>query len=88
MAISSIAKTIAGDVVKGPNCTVCRALEDLPPADSAGLLELLSDRSRRFTEIADLIHEDDDTPEWVRKIHHSTYARHAKGQCAARTKLR
>lgn len=88
MGISSIAKTTAGNIIKGPSCTVCRALDELPKDDAAGLLELLSDRARRFTEIADLIHEDEDTPDWVRKIHHSTYARHAKGQCAARTRLR
>lgn len=88
MAISSIAKTVASEVNKGPSCTVCRALEELPKDDAAGLLTMLSDKSRRFTEIADLIWNDDDTPDWVRKIHHSTYARHTKGECAARVKLR
>ncbi len=88
MAISQIAKTAATAVTKGPSCTVCRALDELPDDDAAGLLQLLSDRSRRFTEIADLVYADEDTPDWVRKIHHSTYARHAKGHCAAKAKLR
>lgn len=88
MAISELAKTPAGEVLGGPSCTVCRALEELPEADASGLLALLSDPSRRFTEIAELIAGDPDTPEWIRRIHDGTYARHAKGRCGARTKLR
>lgn len=88
MAISDIAKTSASDVLNGPPCSVCRALEELPEADANGLLALLSDPSRRFTEIADLVAGDPDTPEWIRRIHDGTYARHAKGRCGARTKLR
>lgn len=88
MAISKIASRPSSAVIKGPDCTVCRALVELPKADAAGLLKMLRDTSLRFTEIADRIWHDEDTPEWVRKIHHSTYARHTKGQCAARTKLR
>lgn len=88
MAISALSKTPPGEVTKGPSCTVCAALEELPEADAAGLLALLSDRRRRYTEIAELIAADQDTPVWVRNIAHQTYARHATGRCAARTRLR
>lgn len=89
MAIANLAQTTpVGNHRRGPSCTVCAALEELSPDDAAGLIQLLSDKRRRYTEVADLIAADQDTPEWVRNIHHSTYARHATGGCAARTKLR
>lgn len=88
MAIASIATTEASVSRKGPSCTVCAALDELPADDAAGLLSLLKNRAWRYTEIAERIAADEDTPEWVRNIHHSTYARHAKGSCSARTKLR
>lgn len=88
MAISTIAQQAATRPQKGPSCTVCRALAELPKADAEGLLALLSDPSWRYTAIASLIYEDEDTPQWVREIHHKTYARHATGDCSARKRLR
>ena len=88
MAISDLASTDPAALKKGPDCTVCQALEALPPADAEGLRTMLADKRRRFTEIAALVSGDEDTPEWVRAIHHATYRRHAKGDCAARERLR
>lgn len=88
MAISALAKKPVGATRRGPSCAICLALEELPEADSKGLVAMLSDRQRRYTEIAADIAADKDTPEWIRNIHHSTYARHASGRCSARTKLR
>lgn len=73
---------------KGPDCTVCSALRELEP-DKATLIEgALRNPRWRYTEIAAEVASDATVPEWVRDIHHSTYARHAKGGCAARKKLR
>lgn len=88
MAISDLAQQPAAKPKKGPDCTVCMALADLSPEDAAGLLAMLSDPRRRYTEIAKLIADDPDTPDWIRGIDHRTYARHATRGCAARVKLR
>lgn len=88
MAISDIASTDHQPLKRGPDCSVCQALLELPEADAEGLLALLSDKRRRWTEIQALVSQDEDTPQWVRDIHHSTYRRHAKGGCAARVNLR
>lgn len=88
MAISDIASTDPSALKKGPDCTVCQALAELPPADAEGLRAMLADKRRRFTEIAALVSADEDTPDSVRQIHHQTYRRHAKGDCAARERLR
>lgn len=88
MAIADLASTPHAPLQKGPDCSVCQALAALPEADAQGLVALLSDARRRFTEIEALVSADPDTPDWVRTIHHSTYRRHARGQCAARTALR
>lgn len=88
MAIADIAATEPGKVDKGPDCTVCRALAELPESDADGLRALLSDKRRRYTEIAQLIAGDPDTPDWIRDIQHRTYARHATGGCSARERLR
>lgn len=89
MAISKIAtQPSARSHERGPDCTVCRALVELPKADAAGLLTMLRDKSLRFSEIADRIWNDVDTPEWVRKIAGNTYARHARAGCSARVNLR
>jgi hypothetical protein len=88
VAISKLASSKPTSVKKGPPCTVCRALAELPDADAAGLRTMLADKQRRYTEIAALIRDDEDTPDWVRAIAHQTYARHATGGCDAREKLR
>lgn len=85
VAISDLARTAPGTIRKGPACAVCQALDDLPPDEAAGLRALLADPRWRYTQIAEMVKADPDSP---LDIHHSTYARHAKGDCAARTRLR
>lgn len=88
MAIADLASTPHAPLQKGPDCSVCQALAALPEADAQGLVTLLSDKRRRFSEIETLVSADPDTPDWVRAIQRNTYRRHARGQCAARTVLR
>jgi hypothetical protein len=88
MAIAEIATSTPGQPNKGPDCMVCRALVELPEADAAGLRLMLSDKTRRFAEIAALVSADEDTPAWVRSIAQHTYRRHARGQCSAREVMR
>jgi hypothetical protein len=88
MAIADLANSKHSPADKGPDCSVCQALEELPEADAAGLRLMLSDKRRRFTEIEALISTDPDTPDWVRAIKNGTYRRHARGQCAAGEVLR
>ena len=88
MAISDLASSTPAPVSKGPDCTVCQALAELPEADAQGLRQMLADKRRRFSEIAELVAADPDTPTWVRNIAHGTYRRHARGQCSAREVLR
>ena len=88
MAIADVASIPPTDPDKGPACTVCQALAELPEADAQGLRLMLSDKRRRFSEIAELVAADPDTPTWVRNIAHGTYRRHARGQCSAREVLR
>lgn len=88
MAIADLANEQPTRVDKGPDCTVCQALIELPEADAAGLRTMLANKRLRFTEIQARIADDEDTPDWIRAIAHGTYRRHAKGQCAAREVLR
>jgi hypothetical protein len=85
MAIADLASTKPGMAVKGPTCQVCIELARLPKAEAAGLLALLSDPLWRYTELAARLREDPDTP---LDIPSTTLARHARGGCAAKTKLR
>lgn len=88
MAIADVAAIPPSGPDKGPPCSVCQALSELPADDAAGLRAMLADKRRRFSEIAELVGADPDTPQWVRNIAHGTYRRHARGQCSAREVLR
>lgn len=67
---------------KGPQCDVCRALDELPESESEALLALLKDPGWQYTLLSDALREQGvDLP-------HFSLSRHARGQCAARTKLR
>lgn len=85
MAIADILKSDITEVLKGPTCTVCLALANLPLEEADALRQLLADPAWRYTELSDRLASDPDTP---LDIPHSTLARHAKGRCAAREKLR
>jgi hypothetical protein len=85
VAISDLANLEPSPARKGPSCTVCQALEQIDPDEAAGLRSLLANPRWRYSEIADRIAADPDTP---LEIPHQTLARHAKGHCAARERLR
>lgn len=85
MAISDLAKQAATAPIKGPSCTVCVALDSLPEAEAAALRQLLANPSWRYSELSERLREDPDTPLDLLPV---TLARHAKGRCAAREKLR
>lgn len=85
MAIADIAASKPGMAVKGPTCQVCIELARLPRDEAAGLLALLSDPGWRYTELSERLRHDPDTP---LDIPSTTLARHARGACAAKVKLR
>lgn len=80
MAIRDI--TEQAKVRKGPPCTVCETLDTLPTTEADALRSLLADPTWRYRALSDeLAKEGHDLAPFV-------LSRHAKGQCAARTKLR
>ena len=85
MAISDLANLEPTAPRKGPSCAVCQALDEIPADEAAGLRSLLGNKRWRYTEIAEKIAADPDTP---LRIPHQTLARHAKGHCAAGERLR
>lgn len=66
---------------KGPDCTVCQALAELPSDKADLILGALRNPRWRYTEIVNEVASDQDVPEWVRNIAEGTYSRHAKGGC-------
>ena len=67
---------------KGPPCTVCETLDTLPQDEATALTTLLADPTWRYRALSDELRgEGIDLAPFV-------LSRHAKGQCAARTKLR
>lgn len=92
MAISKLAKTEPPRTEKGPNCTVCRALDEMPKAEADGLRAMLADPAWSFKAITEAIRDDPDphpdVPAYVREIAHQTFGRHATGGCSARLRLR
>lgn len=83
MAISSLSPTET--VKKGPTCQVCRELARLEPKEAAALRKHLANPAWRFTELADALFEDSGGKINLRE---HVLSRHARGQCAAREKLR
>lgn len=82
MAISDIAKREPGSTRKGPPCTVCALLDSVSDKEAATLVDLLSDPGVRYSWLSQqLAAEGYDIPQ-------DRLARHARGICAARTKLR
>lgn len=85
MAIADIAASKPRQAVKGPTCQVCIELARLPESEAAGLIALLSDPGWRYSELSEQLRADPDTP---LDIPATTLARHARGGCAAKVKLR
>ena len=81
MAISDIAaKRDTSRPTAG--CTACGLLAELPDAESAVLVDLLSDPRIRYNWLADELAAEGHPIDW------QALSRHARGRCAAKTKLR
>lgn len=82
MALSELAKTAPNDSIRGPACKVCQLLAGLDKPESDALLSMLANPGWRYSSLSEaLATEGYDMPQ-------GTLARHARGQCSARTKLR
>ena len=86
MAIADLSPTTATN--KGPTCKVCQTiarLEAEKPSEAKALVGHLKNPEWRFTDLSDALFQDSggtvNLPEYC-------LSRHARGQCAARTKLR
>ena len=87
MALANLAQSPSVSK-RGPDCTVCQALKTLDPKDAELLLGALKDPQWRYSAIAAHLADDETLPDWVRGINGGTLAKHSRGDCAARTKLR
>lgn len=87
MALSNLTKEPA-PAKRGPDCTVCQALDALPPGKAKILQAALENPRWRYSEIAEHVASDPDVPEWIRGITGGTYGKHVRGQCRARKRLR
>lgn len=86
MSISTIKASIQDATVrKGPPCGACDFLGTLSLDEADGLVALLADPAVRYTALADALLAD---PDYDVDLSSNTLARHARGLCAARTKLR
>lgn len=82
MAITQLSPTKAA---KGPTCEVCKALSSLPDDEATALRGHMANPAWRYTELSDALAADQDTP---LNLPPFSLARHARGQCSAREKLR
>lgn len=80
MAIASLSPTKG---TKGPTCAVCKTLKRLDPPEAEALRDHMRNPEWRFSELSDALFDDEkvDLPA-------QSLARHARGQCAARERLR
>ena len=83
MAISDLTTVEpVAEARRGPSCAVCLALDTLPADESTALVALLSNSAWRYQGLSEVLEgEGLDLPAQV-------LSRHARGRCAARTKLR
>jgi hypothetical protein len=82
MAIADITTQAPTKGRSGPPCAVCSLLGRLPDSERDALLDLLTDKDRRYTELSrDLAAEGHDLSAY-------SIGWHVRGDCAARTKLR
>lgn len=82
MAIAQLSPTQGS---KGPTCTVCKLLDRLEPSEANALRGHMSNPEWRLTDLSDALFEDSNGQI---NVPAPTFARHARGQCAAREKLR
>lgn len=85
MAISELAQQTPTKAIPGPSCEVCKELARIEPTEAEGLLSLLANPAWRYSELSERLREDEDTP---LDLSPNSLARHARGGCAARVKLR
>jgi hypothetical protein len=77
-----IANLTPAKAKKGPMCEVCIALDRLDAKEAAALRGHLANPQWRYTALADALRDEGvDLPAF-------TLARHARGGCGAREKLR
>lgn len=80
MAIADLSRP--GRTPKGPTCEVCRVLADLDPSEADALRGHLGNPAWRYQQLSDaLASEAINLPAF-------SLARHARGQCAAKEKIR
>ena len=82
MAISDLTSARPGQLSKGPTCGVCILLAELDDTEASALRSLLSHKGWRYTELSDRLADEG------YNLAPFTLARHARGQCQAREKLR
>lgn len=82
MALSQLAQQTPGKVTPGPGCTVCQLETELPADEATALRQMLTDPRWRYSALAEALHGEG------YDIAQQTIARHVRGLCAARTKLR
>ena len=85
MAIADFTPETAPKLRKGPPCTVCEALATLPPSEAEALNRHLRNPRYRYSLLSEDLAKDKDNP---LEITANTLARHARGKCGARTKMR
>ena len=83
MALADVAKNL-DTALPWRTCATCHALNSMSTEDAATLRGLLADRNVKFSELADALAADTDSP----TIDRGALSRHARGQCSAREKLR
>lgn len=81
----ALAKLTPSRGTKGPTCEVCKALAAISPAEAKALRGHLANPEWRYSELSDALAGDKDTP---LNIPSFSLARHARGQCQARERLR
>jgi hypothetical protein len=82
MAIADIAASKPSASSKGPTCQTCAALAKLPDDEATALRALLSDPAWRYSELSERLRDEGVD------IADFNLARHARGGCSAREKLR
>lgn len=82
MAISDIRNLDVPTLIKGPSCTVCLLLEELPEDEAQALRELLGDPRWRYTALAEALKAEG------HDVADHALSRHGRGQCQAKTKCR
>ena len=83
MALADVAATLKGGLPHR-TCATCHALADMSDEDVATFRALLADKSVRFKALAAALEADDEVP----SVPADALSRHARGDCAARERLR